>query len=287
MGRAAGRRSPPPFDRQSAMETRAHYVAVGAFVLTMTVLGFAAVLWMGRSELTTQYAKYDMYFVGPVSGLRIGAAVEYSGVPIGKVSEVRIDPNNVELIRVTADIDSNVVIKIDARAAVETNILSGVSYIQIVGNTQDAAVLQAQAGERYPVIQSHRSRFANVVARAPQLLEKAEEALDRVNDLLNEKNRQSISEAIENIRTFSAGLADQRQAIADLIAMRTRRRSPLRHCSTMSTTAIPVLTGWATAPRRRLPISTASPRICPTPIEIFRRCCRMCGRVSATSVSRP
>lgn len=200
------------------METRAHYVAVGAFVLTMTVLGFAAVLWMGRSELTTQYAKYDMYFVGPVSGLRIGAAVEYSGVPIGKVSEVRIDPNNVELIRVTADIDSNVVIKIDARAAVETNILSGVSYIQIVGNTQNAAVLQAQAGERYPVIQSHRSRFANVVARAPQLLEKAEEALDRVNDLLNEKNRQSISEAIENIRTFSAGLADQRQAIADLMS---------------------------------------------------------------------
>ena len=29
------------------METRAHYVAVGAFVLTMIFLAFVAVLWLG------------------------------------------------------------------------------------------------------------------------------------------------------------------------------------------------------------------------------------------------
>src|SRR5260370_3830322 len=96
------------------METRAHSVAVGAFGLTMIVLAFATVLWLGRAELSTQYAKYDIYFVGPVSGLRVGAAVEYSGVPVGKVAEIRLDPGKVEQIRVTVHIHSSRAIKPDA-----------------------------------------------------------------------------------------------------------------------------------------------------------------------------
>lgn len=198
------------------METRAHYVAVGAFVLTMIVLAFAAVLWLGRSELTTQYARYDIYFVGPVSGLRVGAAVEYSGVPVGKVSEIKLDPANVEQIRVTVEIDASVAIKTDAAAAVESNLLSGVSYIQIVGGTQDAPLLLPQAGQRYAVIRSHRSRFASVAARAPQLLEKASDTLDYLNDLLDEKNRRAVGEILENLRVLSAGLGDTNKDIAEL-----------------------------------------------------------------------
>ena len=198
------------------METRAHYVAVGAFVLTMIVLAFAAVLWLGRTELTTQYARYDIYFIGPVSGLRVGAAVEYSGVPVGKVSEIKLDPANVEQIRVTVEIDASVAIKADAAAAVETNLLSGVSYIQIVGGTQDAPLLLPQEGQRYAVIRSHRSRFASVAARAPQLLEKASDTLDNLNELLDDKNRRAVSETLENIRIFSAGLDDTNKHIAEL-----------------------------------------------------------------------
>ena len=88
------------------METRAHYAAVGAFVLTMVLLAFAAVLWRARGQLNTQYALYDIFYIGPVSGLRAGSPVEYSGVPVGKVREVVIDPSNVERIRVTVEIEA-------------------------------------------------------------------------------------------------------------------------------------------------------------------------------------
>src|SRR6266478_2311711 len=189
------------------METRAHYVAVGAFVLAMIVLAFATVLWLGRAELTTQYARYDIYFIGPVSGLRVGATVEYSGVPVGKVSEIRLDPANVEQIRVTAEIDASVAIKVDAAAAVETNLLSGVSYIQIVGGTQDAPLLLPQEGQRYAVIRSHRSRFASVAARAPQLLEKASDTLDNLNELLDDKNRRAVSAGLDDTNKHIAELA--------------------------------------------------------------------------------
>jgi phospholipid/cholesterol/gamma-HCH transport system substrate-binding protein len=191
------------------METRAHYAAVGAFVLTMIALAFAAVLWLARSELNTQYAYYNIYFTGPVTGLRKGAAVEYNGLPVGRVDEVVIAPENVALIRVTIEIDSKVVIKTDAKASVETNILSGVSFIQIVGGTEEAPVLQAKGNERYPVIPSTPSRLASVAAAGPQLVNKLNETADRINDLLDEKNRRALAESLDNLRQFTSGLADR------------------------------------------------------------------------------
>jgi phospholipid/cholesterol/gamma-HCH transport system substrate-binding protein len=198
------------------MEIRAHYVAVGAFVLTMLLLAFASVLWLARGQLTTQYSRYDIYFSGPVTGLREGSMVEYNGVPVGKVLDVRIDPGNVERIRANVEINSSVVIKADAKANVETNILSGVAYIEIAGGTQEAPALTAQEGERYPVIASRRSRLANVYARAPQLLEKLNDLADHLNDLVDEKNRKAITETLENVRSLSSSLASRDKDLGEL-----------------------------------------------------------------------
>ena len=198
------------------METRAHYVAVGAFVLAIIALAFVVVLWLARAQLTTQYALYDIYFTGSVSGLRESAAVEYSGVPAGRVTEIKITPENVERIRVTVEIETTVVIKDNAAASVESNLLSGVSFIQIVGGTQDAPLLTKEAGQRYPVIRSRRSRFASVSARAPQLLEKLNETANRLNDLLDEKNRAAVTESLENIRVVTAAVAERKQDIGEL-----------------------------------------------------------------------
>src|SRR5260370_40461969 len=89
------------------METRAHYVAVGAFVLAIVSLAFVAVLWLARAQLTTQYALYDIYFTGVVSGLRGGGAGEYKGVPVGRGAEGRINPHNVEPNPVTLEIETH------------------------------------------------------------------------------------------------------------------------------------------------------------------------------------
>jgi phospholipid/cholesterol/gamma-HCH transport system substrate-binding protein len=200
------------------VETRANYVAVGAFVVAMVVLAFVAVLWLARGALTTEVAHYDIYFEGPVTGLRGGGEVDYNGVPVGKVTDVRIDPANVELIRVTVGIDADVAIKTDVRASVETNILSGVSYVLLVGGTKQALLLSAKSGERYPVIPAHRSHLASVTARAPQLLEQLSEATRRLNDLLDEKNRRTFAESLDNLQVFTNALAERKKDIAELTA---------------------------------------------------------------------
>ncbi len=72
-----------------------------------------------------------------MAGLSKGSAVQYNGIPVGRVTDIRVDPDNIGQIQVTAEIDTDLVtIKDNARAFLDTNLLSGVSTVQIRGGTQ-------------------------------------------------------------------------------------------------------------------------------------------------------
>jgi phospholipid/cholesterol/gamma-HCH transport system substrate-binding protein len=202
------------------METRAHYVAVGAFVLMMVFLAFVAILWLAGTQFSTSFAHYDIYFEGPVTGLSQGGRVEYNGIPVGTVSDIEIitDPkilaeNGRKPIRVTIEVKANTPIKKLDAATIQTNILSGVSYILIEPGKSEE-LLQAQRGERYPVIRSKRATLAGLAARGPQLLDKLGDILDHVDDLLNDQNRQAFSTALANVEKLSGDLAQHSSEIA-------------------------------------------------------------------------
>jgi phospholipid/cholesterol/gamma-HCH transport system substrate-binding protein len=201
------------------METRAHYVAVGGFVLAVILLAFVAVLWLGRVELGSgQFRRYDIYFKGAVTGLSEGSAVLYNGVRVGRVAAIRLNPANVEEVRVTVEIDKNAVIKTDAQAVLAANLLSGQSFIQIRGGTQKAPVLAAKPGQPYPVIPSERSALERVYTRAPRLLEQLNAVADKLNALLDRRNRRAIGESLQNVRNLTRTLAEGAKQLGPLIA---------------------------------------------------------------------
>src|SRR5215469_11569934 len=212
------------------METRAHYVAVGGFVVTIIFLAFAVVLYLGRAQLSTQYARYDVYFTGVVSGLSVGAPVQYAGIPVGHVVSIQVDPENVEQIKVEVEVDTGTVIKSDAMAGIETNLLSGVSTIQIRGGTKDASVLVAQGGQTYPVIKARRNDLELVYARVPKLLDRLNQLGDNQLEIFDEPNRKAIGETIQNVRIASAGLAEGGKAFGPLT---DDARSTLKSVSTL------------------------------------------------------
>ena len=200
------------------METRANYAAVGAFVFAMVLLGFGAVVWLAGGQINAPKSRYLIYFSGLVSGMREGAAVEYNGVPVGKVEDIRIDPDNVALVRTTIALDPELTIRKDAVATLQSNLLSGISFVQITGGTQDAPPLKVEGNERYPVIRSVPSTLASVAASGPELVDKLNATVDRLSAVLDEKNRQALSESLENLRVFTAGLAARNDDIAELAA---------------------------------------------------------------------
>ena len=200
------------------METRAHYVAVGTFVLAVIFLAFVAILWLGRVEFGEQAKRYYIFFRGSVAGLEKGPHVQYNGIPVGRVVDIRVDPDNLEQIQVTVEIDTRIVnIKSDARAFLEANILNNMATIQIRGGTREASDLVAEPPHRYPVIQAGRSELEEVKASLPELLADLKEVAHSLNALLDEKNRQAVYETLQNIRTITGAFVEPSKEVGEVV----------------------------------------------------------------------
>ena len=74
------------------MEIRASYVLVGVVVLAILVGIAAFSVWLVKADGDRQVALYEIAFAGSVSGLQKDGQVRYRGIPVGRVANIRIDP---------------------------------------------------------------------------------------------------------------------------------------------------------------------------------------------------
>ena len=70
------------------METRAHHLLIGSFMLAFLVAIVAFVLWLAKTEVDREVARYNIYFSGSVAGLGIGGDVRFNGIKVGSVAEL-------------------------------------------------------------------------------------------------------------------------------------------------------------------------------------------------------
>jgi phospholipid/cholesterol/gamma-HCH transport system substrate-binding protein len=199
------------------METRASYLIVGAFVLALIAGAFGFGLWITRANLRDTNVIYYINFTGSVSGLQVGSSVQLRGVPVGNVTDIAIDERNIELIQVTVAIKPGTPIKTDTVAQLQLQGITGLSIIQLSGGTQDAPPLEPAFGKRRPVIPSVASPLERVFENVPQVTAQIVELAERLNDLLNDRNRQAISGVLNHLDTFTGSLADSRQDVAKLL----------------------------------------------------------------------
>ncbi|WP_366655980.1 MlaD family protein [Fodinicurvata sp. EGI_FJ10296] len=196
------------------METRAKYVAVGAFVLTVAglLLGFA--FWLGLSSLTDRGDRYLIYFDGAVTGLQSGSQVRYRGIPVGQVSDIRVDPANIERVRVMIEVDPETPLRDDSFAMLQLAGLTGGSFVQISGGSQDAAMPTIPIGEDYPVIESQPSTLDSLTEQAPDLLAQLLAVTNQAADLLSDDNLDSVNRILSNAESISSDLSGQTEVIA-------------------------------------------------------------------------
>ncbi|MGI9509536.1 MAG: MlaD family protein [Geminicoccaceae bacterium] len=72
------------------MSAKAKPVRIGVFVVGAVALVVAGLLAFGGRDLFTERPRYIAYFQGSVAGLRVGAPVNFRGVPIGEVVDIRL-----------------------------------------------------------------------------------------------------------------------------------------------------------------------------------------------------
>jgi phospholipid/cholesterol/gamma-HCH transport system substrate-binding protein len=189
------------------METKANYVAVGAFVLICMVGLVITVLWLAGVQYSQEFAYYQTYFKGPVTGLGDGTSVRYNGIEVGRVTDLRFDPNDPEMVIATLQVKPDLGIRQDSTASIESEGLTGGSFVEISGGTKKSALLVAPEGAKFAVIKSKPSTLQQLVQSAPQLVAKLNIAADRVNDLLSDPNRRAVSGILANLNETTTMLA--------------------------------------------------------------------------------
>jgi len=213
------------------METRAGYVAVGAFVLLLFLGGLGLAVWFGDVRLDQEVRAYRIEFDGSVGGLSVGSPVRYRGVPVGSVTGIRIDPENVEQIRVDVKVDAAVPIKTDMYATLESQGLTGVGFIQIQGGSRKAPALELPADGVPPVIPSRASRLEKVFQSAPEIAGQLTVLMARLQGFFNDDNRDAVTEILRNLAVLSSTLGrrtdDIEAAVIDGAAAASEVRSAM------------------------------------------------------------
>lgn len=204
------------------METRASYTIVGAFVLTFLIALVAALVWLSDVEVDGDFAQYDILFDGSVTGLKEGNPVRYRGVPVGVVTGIEINKQNVEQVRVTIEVPRDTPIKEDAVASLEFQGLTGVGYVEISGGSHNAPPLQRMGEAPRPVIPSEPSQLQAVFDRAPELVNRFVALVDRANLLLNEDNRKHIGDILANVNALTGELKTGSENLRRVLAQADR-----------------------------------------------------------------
>lgn len=183
------------------METRAKHITIGAFVLSSLLAIAFFVFWLARFEGEARYYNYFVRFAGSVSQLRVDSTVLFGGIPVGRVTDVQIDPENSELARVDLAVREGTPIRVDSRATLEIQGITGGVVVQISRGTSAAALLEPDSE-----IVAGRSALEQIVRRVPDLLTKVDEITQRMNDLLSDKNRQAFSNSLANLEVMTQQL---------------------------------------------------------------------------------
>ncbi|MGF1475649.1 MAG: MlaD family protein [Geminicoccaceae bacterium] len=189
------------------METRASYLLVGGFVLIF-IAGLAGfVIWLARAELDQATDRYEVAFMGSVSGLQQGSQVRYRGLLVGRVTSIQINQDNVEEVVATLEVDSGTPIKTDTVAALEYQGITGIANVQLSGGTHDAPDLLEASETDPPRITAGESALQRLFTETPNLLETAVELAERGNMLMSDQNLQAIETTLASVQRLAEGLA--------------------------------------------------------------------------------
>jgi phospholipid/cholesterol/gamma-HCH transport system substrate-binding protein len=209
------------------METKAHYVTVGLFVLLMSIGVMIFLVWAAEVGPDRDYDYYTINFDTPITGISRNSNVRYKGIGVGSVDSIQLDENRPGRIRVVIRVFLGTPIDNYSVASVDTLGLTGGTFIQISDRNGDEVSgprtpLVARAGEEYPEIPYKVTGLSGLMASAPELLAQGTELLARGNRILRDENILLIDQVIADVATITGGVASKTEDIQlAIVALRS------------------------------------------------------------------
>jgi phospholipid/cholesterol/gamma-HCH transport system substrate-binding protein len=218
------------------MEARREQVFVGLFVLIavalliFTVFALAGVF---ATSTKTFHAKFRN-----AAGLEPGATVRFEGGPkIGRVEKLTIDPNNPAQMDMEFTVKNDTPVKTDSHVSILSFSPLGDNHLEVRAGSQNAPKAADGAllpSDPYVGFNDLTAEINQLTPQARQLLDNLNDrvtqlkvTVDRVNDLLNDRNRQNISTTLADLHGMIQENRPQIKTTLQNVNAATQKLSPL------------------------------------------------------------
>jgi phospholipid/cholesterol/gamma-HCH transport system substrate-binding protein len=190
------------------MESRVNYTLVGLFVLFLGAIGIFIPLWLTSGLNQQEFRTYIVYMNESVDGLSPSAGVNYNGVDVGHVKQIKLNPHNTEQVILLLDIKAGTPITTNTTATLQSQGITGVAYIGLSGGKlQNAQPLQTLPGETYPRIKAMPSIRVRLDTALTTLMNDLNALNKQLNNLISPANTKALSEILKNINSLSSDLS--------------------------------------------------------------------------------
>lgn len=189
------------------MENRNSYTIVGLFVMLIGAFLGIFMWWMlTRTEANETYRSYFIHTKELPVGIKEGADVKFIGVNAGIVKKIDfIDMKNA-IIEIELSIKDKLPISKDSVAKVESQGISGISFINI---TQGSGEIFNE-NEKKPIISLDKALLDKIGKKAEVISDQVSETIYKINMLLSNQNIDKINKILTNFETFSKKLNDEK-----------------------------------------------------------------------------
>lgn len=218
------------------MEARREQVFVGLFVIVATVILVVALFSLAgvfASSTRTFHARFQN-----VAGLEPGTSVRFEGGPkVGRVEKISMVPNDPSQMDMEFSVKSDIPVKTDSRVAILSFSPLGDNHLELKAGSRNAPL--APDGALLP--SDPYIGFNDLTAQINSLAPKAQELLanlndrvtqlkvtvDRVNDLLNDRNRENVSATLSDLHGMLAENRPQIKSTLNNVNEATQKLKPL------------------------------------------------------------
>lgn len=198
------------------METRAHHVLIGLFMVILTTAALLLALALGKPDTNRSHTYYRVVFNEAVSGLSKGSTVQYSGIKVGDVAELTLDANDPRKVWARIRIEGHIPIKENTQAVLTITGITGTSVIQLSGGTPESPLLVGKNGED-PIIVATRSPLAKLFEGGGDMMSNLNELVLSTRQILSAENSERINQTLINLEAISDSFAHQSTDVPMLI----------------------------------------------------------------------
>lgn len=179
------------------MENKSHAFMAGLFAILLGLATLGSLYWFGgKKEASRDYIVVTKQNVG---GLNPQAQVRYRGIRVGKVSDIRLDPEDVRNILITIQVNQEVPVTQGTIAKLAYQGITGLAHVLLEDSGKDLRPLKDNEDGSAPRIAMAQSLLDELGEAGPVLVRRANETMAAVNALLNEQNRQRFASLLNNL----------------------------------------------------------------------------------------